>query len=624
MENPSPGRGEGPTVSGAFSGNSLRSRADLQRVVSALWRPVAARLSRGGARARLGHTGAVFPDVAAELEGFARPLWGLAPLAAGGGAVDWEPHRRGLASGSDPGHPEYWGDAGGHKDQRLVEMAPIAFALALVPEQLWEPLDRTSRRNLARWLGQINRVALPDNNWLFFRVIVNEALARLGAEQADEAAQAAALDRLESFYLGEGWYSDGPTPRRDYYVAFSLHFYGLLYAALAGARDPARAGRFRERAALFARDFARWFADDGAALPFGRSLTYRFAQGAFWGALAFAGVEALPWGEVKGLALRHLRWWAGRPIADNGGVLAIGYAYPNLMMSEEYNSPGSPYWAMKFFLPLALPDSHPFWTCVEARTAPPAQPVLMRHAGMIVCRDGASGQVFALTGGQQEPRIRHGAQRYAKFAYSTAFGFSVPAGDQGLEQGAHDSALALSDDNGHWRVRETCEETGATPEALYARWRPWPDVVVETWLLPRPPWHLRVHRLRAARPLWSAEGGFALDQSGATALGPGGGIGRGAAFAVVANAAGLSVVRDLAGQRQGTVVRTSPNTNLLFARAAIPTLLDTHPPGEHWLLCAVLATTNLEEGARAWQHPPGSEDLGRVVPGWPPPRDVLP
>src|SRR5690606_28304342 len=123
---------------------------------------------------------------------------------------------------------------------------------------------------------------------------------------------------------------------------FAMHYYALIYAKFASAHDAARAQRYRERATLFARQFVDWFAADGAALPFGRSLTYRFAQGGFWGALAFADVEAFDWGVIKGLALRHLRWWLRQPIFSPDGTLSIGYAYPNLNMAEQYNSPCSP------------------------------------------------------------------------------------------------------------------------------------------------------------------------------------------------------------------------------------------------------------------------------------------
>src|SRR5438309_10220609 len=98
--------------------NELRSRADLQEAVRALVAPLKRYFSPGSARVHLGFTGAHYDDHAAALEGFARPLWGLAPLAAGGGAfADWGVYRRGLTNGSDPMHPEDWGEPGG-RDQR--------------------------------------------------------------------------------------------------------------------------------------------------------------------------------------------------------------------------------------------------------------------------------------------------------------------------------------------------------------------------------------------------------------------------------------------------------------------------------------------------------------------------
>lgn len=599
-------------MSNPLADNPLRTRTDLQAALRALCAPLESYVSPGGARVALGFTGASFPTRGADLEGFARPLWGLAPLAAGGGAfAGWDRFRRGLESGTDPHHPEYWGEAGDN-DQRLVEMAPIGFALALAPEELWDPLPPRAQENLARWLRRTNAVAMPDTNWLFFRVLANLGLERVGAGY-DPAATRAALDRLEAFDLGGGWYSDGPTAQRDYYVAFAMHLLGLVWAALAGDGDPARAARFKERAAAFAPDFARWFAADGAALPFGRSLTYRFAQGAFWGALAFAGVEALPWGEVKGLALRHLRWWARRPIAGPDGVLSIGYAYPNLNMADPYNSPGSPYWGLKAFLPLALPDDHPFWAAEETLLPPAPGVSAQPQPGMLLWRDAAD-HVVALSGGQHAPRMRHGAAKYAKFAYATAFGFSVPSGGHGLRQGAHDSMLALSDDGVHFRVREENVDAALEDGVLRARWRPWPDVEVETWLVPAPPWHVRVHRVRTGRALSSAEGGFALDRTGEDRPGHLA-VEGGAGLALAASLAGWSGLRDPRGGRTGQVLRVDPNTNLLHPRTVLPTLLGEHGPGEHWLVCAVLGLAGTGAWEAVWHQPP-------APPSFVPPREA--
>jgi hypothetical protein len=586
-----------------FADNPLLTRADLQKAVRDLFQPLKPHFSSGAARVRLGFTGAHYDDHAAELEGFARPLWGLVPLSAGGGDFsEWELYRRGLSNGTDPNHPEYWGTPG-DRDQRLVEMAAIGLALLMVPEQLWEPLSPEARSNLSRWLGTINSVEVVDSNWLWFRVLVNMGLASVGAEY-NEAAMRGALDRIDQFYLGDGWYSDGITSQRDYYIAFAMHYFGLVYARFAQTGDPKRAECLRERAIQFAQDFAHWFAATGAALPFGRSLTYRFAQGAFWGALAFADVEALPWGAIKGLALRHLRWWSRQHIFANDGTLSIGYAYPNLNMAEQYNSPGSPYWAMKFFLPLALPDAHPFWQAEEVPLPelPSVHP--QPHSYMIFCRDRAGRHVVALTSGQYEPWIRHAGEKYAKFAYSTEFGFSVPLGCQGLTQAAADSMLALSEDGEYYRVRKRTIEAGFENGALRSRWQPFPDVEIETWLIPRPPWHIRVHHLRTDRTLWSAEGGFALDRSGDNPLDRAGIEESGEGFARALYPAGGSGLCDLLGRREGCVLRVDPNTNLIAPRTVLPTLSAQFPTGEYWLACAVLAAPNVEEWELSWEHVP--------------------
>jgi hypothetical protein len=600
-------------------------RADLQGWVRDLAEPLSARSVCGGARVKLGVNTAHHDDAAAELESYARPLWGLAPLAAGGGHfAHWDEWAQGLAAGTDPAHPGYWG-AIGDLDQRQVETAALGFALALVPELLWDPLEGRQRDRVGAWLASSLERRTPANNWNFFPVLVSLGLDRVGYRHAREWRHAR-LDRLETYALGDGWYADGATEQRDYYIPWAMHFYGLLYAALAGEQDPARAARFRERAARFATDFRHWFADDGSAVPYGRSLTYRFAQGAFWGALPYAGAGdppagdlppgdlppagsppgALPPGEVKGLLLRHLRWWRARADRTSpDGLLSIGYGYPQPALAEQYNGPGSPYWAMKAFLPLALPAGHAFWTAAERPPAALPATSLQPHAGAVLMRSG--GDVTLLSARQHHTWVRGGAAKYAKFAYSTRFGFSLPAGDFGPEQGAYDSVLALSDDEGerpaHFRVRETCEDfTMEDAGALRSTWRPWPDVEITTWLAPAAPWHLRTHRIRTGRTLHAVEGGFAVDRDGGLArreAGPG--------SALAARKAGdLSGLRDLDGRREGRVLDLMPGTNVLARRTALPVLAGRLAPGEHWLRCAVLGAGPGQ--AAAWDRPaPGPQ-----------------
>lgn len=93
-----------------FLENPLRTREDLKRAAISLLDPLEAYTSPNGARVKLGYTSTHYDDVAAQLEGFTRPLWGLSSLLAGGG--DYPGHERwtrGFAAGTDPESDEFWG-----------------------------------------------------------------------------------------------------------------------------------------------------------------------------------------------------------------------------------------------------------------------------------------------------------------------------------------------------------------------------------------------------------------------------------------------------------------------------------------------------------------------------------
>ena len=597
-----------PASRNPFAGNALRTRADVVKALHDSFDPLLPFFVKGGGAAvRLDAAGAHFDRAAADFEGFSRPLWGLVPLAKGGAPfAHWAMYREGLANGMDPGHPDYLGPAG-ERDQRLVELAVIGFALRLCPEIFWEPLDDRAKKNVAAYLLQARQFEYADNNWRFFRVLVDLGLKHVGVA-FDESLTAAYLDEIDSYYIGDGWYRDGNVRRIDHYIPFAMHYYGLIYAALAQPGDP-RAARFRERARLFAQDFRHWFDDDGGALAFGRSMTYRYAMAGFWGALAFAGEEALPWGVIKGYLLRHLRWWADKPIAHRDGVLSVGYGYPNLLMSENYNSAGSPYWCFKAFLPLALPESHPFWQTEETPSvAPSSEPIALRHPGMVMIE--GRGNVVALSSGQENLAMRFGSEKYAKFVYSSRYAFSVESDERNFAIAALDGALAFSDDGVHFRVREANAEALIAGDTLYARWAPYADVSVETWLVPSGLWHVRVHRIATPRPLQTAEGGFAVARADGAADKTHDAPGQ----AWVLSATDFSGIVDLGSSapRQGMANKVAPNTNLIAAKTTVPQLRGTIPAGETILVAAVIAGPEREAAQAAWNRPPAAPDLAAL------------
>lgn len=276
-----------------LSGNPFRSREDAQRAVLDLFKPLVSSYEAGGARVSLGVTATTYDVAAAELEAFARPLWGLVPLAAGGGQFDhWHLFRKGLARGTDPRDSQYWG-AIQDTDQRMDEAAPIGLALALVPEQIFYPLTPDERQRVLDWLAPMNCRQPVPNNWWFFRVLANLGLARVNGP-FDQDALDESLSNIDEYWLGDGWYRDGEIQNTDFYNAWAFHFYGLIYAVLANDTDPDRSGRFRERARSFAGDWEARFDSSGRVVPYGRSLTYRFGGAAFWGAWPSQGRRRSP------------------------------------------------------------------------------------------------------------------------------------------------------------------------------------------------------------------------------------------------------------------------------------------------------------------------------------------
>ncbi|MCD4658802.1 DUF2264 domain-containing protein, partial [Agrobacterium sp.] len=59
-------------------GNPLKTRADVRKALDDSFAPLLPYFSQRGARVTLSGTAAHFDRAAADLEGFARPLWGIA------------------------------------------------------------------------------------------------------------------------------------------------------------------------------------------------------------------------------------------------------------------------------------------------------------------------------------------------------------------------------------------------------------------------------------------------------------------------------------------------------------------------------------------------------------------
>lgn len=245
----------------------LADRSEVLEACTSLLKPLLPFFSPSRTRLRLGATATRYDEAGAQLEGFTRPMWGLAALLAGGdnfqGTELW---LEGLRNGTNPDHPEFWGWSK-DMDQRMVEMCPLGFALCIAPREFWDPLTDKDRLNVQRWLD-INRKEMPNTNWLWFRVFANLALMKNGATY-DAQRLEGDLDHLDTFYRGDGWSNDGPedTLQMDYYSgSYAIQYLQLLYAKINGNKDVKRADEYKARARQYARDFIHYFDEKGMYL----------------------------------------------------------------------------------------------------------------------------------------------------------------------------------------------------------------------------------------------------------------------------------------------------------------------------------------------------------------------
>ncbi|MFG2353339.1 DUF2264 domain-containing protein [Streptomyces sp. NPDC048521] len=348
------------------------------------------------------------------LEGYARTLL----LAAfRGDETTLGRYAEGLAAGPGGVWP-----AVVDRSQPLVEAASIALALRLTRPLLWDRLDDSVRERTADWLADALTAEAWPCNWELFPVTVGGFLQETG--HRTEAARKAidrGLERIEGWYLGDGWYTDGDGRKFDYYNGWAMHLYTVLHAWLAD--DGELLSLYGRRLSRHLEDYAHLFGGDGAPLHQGRSLTYRFATTAPLWLGALTGHTPLPPGVTRRLASGALRYFLDGGAVDERGLLPLGWLGPDESLVQDYSGPASPYWASKGFLGLLLPPDHEVWTAPE-EPGPVERADEVRSLpapNWLVQSTRSDGLVRLHNHGSEDTRYD---PYYTRLAYSTA---TVPA-----------------------------------------------------------------------------------------------------------------------------------------------------------------------------------------------------
>ncbi|MBR8740135.1 DUF2264 domain-containing protein [Nocardiopsis sp. MG754419] len=372
------------------------------------------------------------------LEGFARTFLAAACRVAGDGGHDpysWlERYAEGLNAGTlTPGaeDAESWPLILDHdvQGQPLVEAASVAWGLRLTRPWLWDRLAPEVQDRVAHWLEDALTALPAPNNWYLFPFGVAGFLESVGrGGERTARVRRRALDLLEFWYRGQGWYSDGDGRAFDHYNGWALHLYPVLDAHLSGA-DTVHG----ERMAEHLRGFSLMFGGDGAPLYLGRSMTYRFAAASSVALGAVTGHTPLTGGVSRRLLSGSLRYFRDRGAFDDRGLLGLGWHGPHEATCQSYSGPASPYWASKAFLCLLAPPEHPLWTETEgpAPVEGPDRVVSLAAPGLLVQTTGDDGIVRVHNHGSdhiRSPQKRTAEAQdplYARSAYSTRTGPTV-------------------------------------------------------------------------------------------------------------------------------------------------------------------------------------------------------
>ena len=323
------------------------------------------------------------------MEAFGRLMAGLTPwLSLPDDDTDEGRKRRQLrewalksyANAVDPESPDYLGwQSGG---QTLVDAAFLVQSLFRGYDALWMPLDDVTKQRYIHELQGLHRYDPPYTNWLLFVAMEECFLMYVGADY-DQYRIHLALNKVEEWYVGDGWYSDGPAFAFDYYNSYVIQPMYVDCLEMIRARNPRDnwltkatgeisgiQNRYRQvvrRMQKYSVILERLISPEGTYPIIGRSIPYRMAV--FQPLAQLAWREQLPDeltnGQVRAGMTAVMKQMFCRPGHNNfnaGGYLTIGFVGNHPNVADWYTNNGSLYITSLAFLPLGLPAEHPFWT----------------------------------------------------------------------------------------------------------------------------------------------------------------------------------------------------------------------------------------------------------------------
>lgn len=270
----------------------------------------------------------------------------------------------------DPQSPDYlcWGIGG----QNLVDAAYIAESFLRAYDTLWKPLDEVTKKRYLAEFAKLRHIDPPYTNWLLFSSTIESFMAKAGGD-FDEYRVNSACRKVEEWYVGDGWYADGPSFAFDYYSSYVFHpMYLETLQAMVDAKVNSRLDyqkyydRELRRCQKYSIILERFISPEGTFPAFGRSIPYRMAT--MQPLALMAWYQTLPSdlsnGQVRAALTKVLhRMFDKENNFNEKGYLSIGFCGNSQKnVADWYTNNGSLYMTTLAFMPLGLPADHPFWT----------------------------------------------------------------------------------------------------------------------------------------------------------------------------------------------------------------------------------------------------------------------
>ena len=268
----------------------------------------------------------------------------------------------------DPESPDYlvWGASG----QNLVDAAYIAESFIRAYDALWVPLDNVTKERYLKEFKMLRKYEPPYTNWFLFSSTIESFIAKAaGLKEYDDYRVMTTIRKVEEWYVGDGWYADGPVFAFDYYTSYVFHAMYLetlqnMIDAKANTRLEYKKyyDRALKRAQKFAIILERFISPEGTFPVIGRSTPYRMA--ALQPLALMAWYQKLPKdlsnGQVRAALTKVMhRMYDVQNNYNDAGFLTIGFCGHQPETADWYTNNGSLYMTSLSLMPLGLPADHP-------------------------------------------------------------------------------------------------------------------------------------------------------------------------------------------------------------------------------------------------------------------------